>query len=408
MMMLGANGVHEIIKGMEDGSGLLTYKGADKAITTMPKDVWAVVGHNRAATRGDIDDASAHPFRHGNITLVHNGFISNADWLPGIQYQAKNNRVDSDLLCESIYRSGHAATIDRVYGAYALAWHDQIENVLRLVRNSQRPMHMMRLGCGGIAFASEGDMLWWLAGRANLGRTEVKELAVDTLLTISKNRECSAEKLTRSTPSYYNYNQSEGDKSTSSVGAGTSNVSTVGNRKFGGKGVLRSLGLSGDDVLEFEINRVENHTHGRQKKFIGMCMSLEKDASNEVFNAVMYAEPHALLEVGACIYARAVGVAKKEGKRTAPTLIVRPRSSPAHNNAPSDEEEEFVGPQGKKMTEEQWLAEVAVGCTECRGNITIEDAADVRWIFNETSPLCPKCAEGYLEPSVSSARGILN
>ncbi|MCS5737219.1 hypothetical protein, partial [Herbiconiux daphne] len=42
-----------------------------------------VVGHNRHATRGNSGDSkNAHPFQHGNITLVHNGTLMDQDLLP--------------------------------------------------------------------------------------------------------------------------------------------------------------------------------------------------------------------------------------------------------------------------------------------------------------------------------------
>lgn len=400
IMMLGKNGVHEIIKGAEDGIDLLTYKQASKAIYEAPSDVWAYVGHNRAATRGPIDDDSAHPFRHGNITLVHNGFISNAEWLPGTVTSKDKNRVDSDLLCQSINDVGYEKAIDRAYGAYALCWHDQRDNALRMLRNSQRPMHMMRLACGGIVFASEGDMLWWVAGRANLGRTEVRELSVDTLLTITSDRKCVGEKI--EAKSYYNYNYNytgpraaEGAKSTTAT-----TVVPLGKKRGG---VLSSLGMNTQSVLEFEIYRIEPH-HGHQNKYFGVCMNLDKGASDELHNAIMYSAPHALLEIGSSIYVRPVGITKKSNRGTH-TLIVRTRSAPtAEEQGPAEaEDEKYIGPRGVLLAPGDWLREVAIGCTECRGKITIEDAPEVKWIFNETSPICPKCAEGYLNPEVVGA-----
>ena len=34
-----------------------------------------MLGHNRHATMGDLIDDNAHPFHHGNITMVHNGSL---------------------------------------------------------------------------------------------------------------------------------------------------------------------------------------------------------------------------------------------------------------------------------------------------------------------------------------------
>lgn len=41
------------------------------------EDYKYILGHNRAATKGWVDDASAHPFQQGNIILTHNGTLHN-------------------------------------------------------------------------------------------------------------------------------------------------------------------------------------------------------------------------------------------------------------------------------------------------------------------------------------------
>ena len=36
---------------------------------------WCMIGHNRAATVGQVTLKNAHPFKYGNISLVHNGAL---------------------------------------------------------------------------------------------------------------------------------------------------------------------------------------------------------------------------------------------------------------------------------------------------------------------------------------------
>ncbi|MFW3388445.1 UNVERIFIED_CONTAM: hypothetical protein RF648_20880, partial [Kocuria sp. CPCC 205274] len=61
---------------------------------TQPK---FLVGHNRYATAGAINDRNAHPFNHEHITLVHNGTLDDQSLLPDHQKFA----VDSENICYS-------------------------------------------------------------------------------------------------------------------------------------------------------------------------------------------------------------------------------------------------------------------------------------------------------------------
>src|SRR6266852_5194032 len=60
----------------------------------------AIVGHNRKATTGTITSQNAHPFREGNIVLVHNGFVFGAK---DINSEVE---VDSHALCHGFATKG--------------------------------------------------------------------------------------------------------------------------------------------------------------------------------------------------------------------------------------------------------------------------------------------------------------
>lgn len=90
-----------------------------------------IVGHNRHATRGNSGDSkNAHPFQHGNITLVHNGTLLDQDLLP----ESARFVVDSENICYSIDKIGAAATIQKLDGAYTLIWHDASDDTLHIMR----------------------------------------------------------------------------------------------------------------------------------------------------------------------------------------------------------------------------------------------------------------------------------
>lgn len=98
----------------------------------------AVIGHGRHATRGSISVKNAHPFQHGNITLVHNGTIYG-----GVSFAKKGEteiEVDSHALCVAMDEKGIVDALIDVHGAYAIIAHDANEGCLYIARNKERPL----------------------------------------------------------------------------------------------------------------------------------------------------------------------------------------------------------------------------------------------------------------------------
>lgn len=132
-----------------------------------------MVGHNRHATRGAKTAKNAHPFVHGNITLAHNGTLSNQHHLP----ESHKFEVDSENICYSIDAIGAAETIQKLEGAYTLIWHDQKEKTVNIIRNEERPFHLAKSDRGTWFGASEEAMLMWILTRDDkysLSRTSPK------------------------------------------------------------------------------------------------------------------------------------------------------------------------------------------------------------------------------------------
>lgn len=121
----------------------------------------ALIGHCRRATKGKVTDDNAHPFQHGDITLVHNGGISHLKL-------DKQFETDSEGICFSISKVGIKETWKQLNGAAALAWWDNKDKTLNLVRNWERPMSFSRIKDGGVAFASEGWMIQAAAARRKI------------------------------------------------------------------------------------------------------------------------------------------------------------------------------------------------------------------------------------------------
>lgn len=144
-------------------------------------DVNLLMGHNRWATKGEVNKDNAHPFTFGHITGCHNGTLSDLD----IRALEEGNKFDVDS--KVIFRNIELQDIDFVWskstGAMALTWWDDIEKSFNLIRNSQRPLHIWQ----------HKECLFWSSDKWVLDdarraagcqlRTEIKEISVDQLCT---------------------------------------------------------------------------------------------------------------------------------------------------------------------------------------------------------------------------------
>lgn len=131
---------------------------------------WLTVGHNRAATLGEITDANAHPFtvtnsRNNMLIGVHNGTLTGWE----AKNKDKNITVDSQWALSLIAEEGVDA-FEKIQGAFCFVWYTQEEpDYIYIARNTQRPMYLMYVkDQDRMLFASEWRMMAWLANRNDL------------------------------------------------------------------------------------------------------------------------------------------------------------------------------------------------------------------------------------------------
>jgi len=132
------------------GSGIWqTFK------TSMDKDAATIIGHHRAATKGGVTGANAHPFTRGHITMAHNGTLTNNFPL--------EFSVDSDWLTSEVAAKGVKAFAD-IHGAYACVWWDDNEKSLNFFANKERPFSIVEYD-KTFFWASEIAMMDWILPR---------------------------------------------------------------------------------------------------------------------------------------------------------------------------------------------------------------------------------------------------
>jgi len=172
-------GNEHIIKKIGTPWELYQYKQWDALIAVASN---VLMGHNRWATRGKINNACAHPFEYGDIIGAHNGTLRG-------QFRLEDYRefdVDSENIFYHLNKKGEKDLFAHLDGAFALSWWNKKEQTLKLVRNSERPLHY--------AFNEENTTLFW-ASEAwmidaacrihSIKRSKIKSLTEERLYTFS-------------------------------------------------------------------------------------------------------------------------------------------------------------------------------------------------------------------------------
>ncbi len=127
-----------------------------------PRDGWATIGHNRAATLGSVKVRNAHPFKFGPITGVHNGTL----WRKGqeMPFFDEAMEVDSMLIFNALSKvepeQAIPEVLEKIDGSYALVWTDDRDKSINFARNKDRPMHLaFNNSRDFMMFMSDGQML---------------------------------------------------------------------------------------------------------------------------------------------------------------------------------------------------------------------------------------------------------
>lgn len=135
--------------------------------TEAVRDGIFLVGHNRAATRGTINDVNAHPFViNDNIILVQNGTWN------GDHTHIKNTEVDTETVAHIIHDEVDIEkALQKINAAYALIWYNVKEKAMYAIRNSQRPLWVARTKRGGEMLASEASTILFASMRQGIELT---------------------------------------------------------------------------------------------------------------------------------------------------------------------------------------------------------------------------------------------
>ena len=127
-------------------------------------DVQMVLGHNRWATQGLVNEENAHPFNFTNVVGAHNGTVplySLRDF-----EGHKHFSIDSKIIYSHIDQAPLQELWDKADGAMALTWWDKNEHTMNFARNKERPLCYAITADGTtLIWGSEDWFIWLACGR---------------------------------------------------------------------------------------------------------------------------------------------------------------------------------------------------------------------------------------------------
>lgn len=142
-----------------------------------------IIGHNRWATVGVVNEENAHPFHVGDIIGCHNGTIPTHSMYQFDNYDFRS--TDSKIIMDEL-ASGRTITeiVEYLHGAWAFTWYDTKKKRLHMCRNKERTLFVAKHKDGKtISWASESWMLSIALSKSGIKYDEIQSVVIDRDLT---------------------------------------------------------------------------------------------------------------------------------------------------------------------------------------------------------------------------------
>lgn len=160
---VSSKGNVEILKDAVTGAQFVTTKDFAALAEQATVNGQFLIGHNRWATRGDVNATNAHPFVvDDKIVLVHNGTMRDD------HKKHADVEVDSHAIAHILAKEDDVEkALSSIDAAFALVWYNVKTKSLHMIRNDERPLYIADVTSGGILFASEAEFILLAANRNN-------------------------------------------------------------------------------------------------------------------------------------------------------------------------------------------------------------------------------------------------
>ena len=380
-----------------------------------------LMGHNRYATKGSIQDDTAHPFTYGNVIGMHNGTMRTTHQL----LDHSKFTVDSENIVYNLSKEGIAETYKKMNGSAALVWWDMGEKTINFLRNDERPLFYAITEDGGtLLWASEAYMIRVVAARNDLKVDKIqlfttnKHYKFTIPATLAGNFEPETEVLEP-------YQAVAPAKTTTQP---QSRVITPPNHSGNNSGapssrsnkVIGMGGLTLGQDINFYIDQ------GTDLNYItGFMMSDEESTPREEIIKVFYNEKNINKDVAFILdnldeftlvrgtisgfnsASRSIMVNHKtvkvvessknpeDIKLVGPNTLLLPTES-----APEDSQDLYPHFNSHYINKKAWESLVEDGCGFCSEVPKASEAEDVRWISESIFACCDDCYD-YLHRGIS-------
>jgi predicted glutamine amidotransferase len=142
------------------------------------QDAICMIGHNRYATQGEVNEENAHPFEFDKVIGAHNGTVP--AWSLRNLSNSILHHIDSKAIFQHISDTDNLQSLwDEADGAMALVWWDKVRLTLNFLRNKERTLHYTVANNGKLYWASEKWMLEVVLDRFNIIYQKIKLFDVD-------------------------------------------------------------------------------------------------------------------------------------------------------------------------------------------------------------------------------------
>lgn len=386
------------------------------------KDLKFIAGHNRASTRGASNDANAHPFQHGNITMIHNGTLTGHN---ALIKGSETFTVDSEALCYAFDEQGAEEVIPKINGAFALIWHNADDDSINFIRNDARPFYLAKVkNENAVIGASEVKMLEWIADRNDIEHEAPFQPAAGVLMSFTDtfNKPNRQVKLALRPPpaparsTYYYGNSAWDDDESWGMNKKSSNASRRKSQQSHTRFTLaqtnfkKSLEIVNDQEIVFTLDKVilYNSSLSTTGKLFGTYTSKDGNSypvrnytvpvkdlkgfkigdklKGKVYEAFRNSENHHHSQQP--FYISVKGVQKT-------TSIIKHKSLPnmvdTNPIIVGGDLNKYYGPQGHKITKVKFDKLTKEGCVVCSANVFAHDHKNTLWT-SANQPICKECS----------------
>lgn len=372
-----------------NGIDFLDMKPAEKMINAVPANRRVfMIGHNRAATVGNVVSANAHPFQHGSVVGVHNGTLRQFHRLE----KSRDFGTDSEALYYNLSKRPLDETLSDVKGAYALVWYDSDEDSVNIIRNDERPLWIGKVKDEDtVLWASEAGMLRWLALRNGITLEAVMQPQPNVHLKFHMDAdevsspEMIEQEVEDNYPIQHHVHQPRGGYGGSGSAVGITGTGATGSNnnsttRLSKMDAARELEINFSDTYEVYCHKFEQYqttaTYGK-----AICY--------------MTQEPYLPVELRAMTKEAANLIVKQQFKVQLSDVEMEPNKPwqavtvGRRYEGNGSKKLEYIGPDSHLISLEDMREAVKDGCYFCQTDISIHeyDFTD----FIEGKPICPDC-----------------